>query len=465
MQRKNGFDRSMLHAVFTLAWPTMLEQLTQTAVQYIDTAMVGSLGTEATASVGATGTVNWMIGSIVSAVGVGFLAFISRQFGAGKPERARQASAQACMVTLVLGLLLTGVTLLAGPHVPAWMQVDPAIREQAARYFMILYLPMLFRTASILLGMVLRSAGDSRTPMRIGLMVNGINVALNVLLIYPARTLSILGLEIPFPGAGMGVEGAAWASAAAFAFGGIAMSAALWKHSAISPRGCSFRPDHEVLRSCFRVALPNLGQRFTTSFGYVIFASMINSLGGISTAAHTVANTVESLFYIPGWGMQTSAATLSGNAYGAKDHDRLKRLGSTVLPLEIGLMILSGSLLFIFAESLVRLFSNDEDVIRLGTTVLRMVAVSEPFYGVPIVVEGLMQGVGKTVAPFVYNVIGMWTVRIAGTWICTQLLGLGLVAAWGCMIGHNLLLFVFFVYHYRSGRWDPFSGSSSSARA
>ena len=456
MQRKNGFDRSMLHAVFTLAWPTMLEQLTQTAVQYIDTAMVGSLGTEATASVGATGTVNWMIGSIVSAVGVGFLAFISRQFGAGKPERARQASAQACMVTLVLGLLLTGVTLLAGPHVPAWMQVDPAIREQAARYFMILYLPMLFRTASILLGMVLRSAGDSRTPMRIGLMVNGINVALNVLLIYPARTLPILGLEIPFPGAGMGVEGAAWASAAAFAFGGIAMSAALWKHSAISPRGCSFRPDHEVLRSCFRVALPNLGQRFTTSFGYVIFASMINSLGGISTAAHTVANTVESLFYIPGWGMQTSAATLSGNAWGAKDHERLKRLGSTVLPLEVGLMIVSGSLLFLFAEPLVRIFSSDENVIRLGTTVLRMVAVSEPFYGVPIVVEGLMQGVGKTMAPFVYNAVGMWGIRIAGTFLCTQVLGMGLIAAWGCMIGHNLLLFVFFVYHYRSGRWDPF---------
>ena len=240
MQRKNGFDRSMLHAVFTLAWPTMLEQLTQTAVQYIDTAMVGSLGTEATASVGATGTVNWMIGSIVSAVGVGFLAFISRQFGAGKPERARQASAQACMVTLVLGLLLTGVTLLAGPHVPAWMQVDPAIREQAARYFMILYLPMLFRTASILLGMVLRSAGDSRTPMRIGLMVNGINVALNVLLIYPARTLSILGLEIPFPGAGMGVEGAAWASAAAFAFASTAATSIISTTTFFLPYSCKF---------------------------------------------------------------------------------------------------------------------------------------------------------------------------------------------------------------------------------
>ena len=465
MRLKSGFDRTMLYAIFTLAWPTMLEQLTQTAVQYIDTAMVGSLGTTATAAVGATSTVNWMIGSIVSAAGTGFLAFIARQFGAGRPDRARQASAQACLVALALGLLLTAVTVAAAGHVPVWMQVAPGIRDLAARYFLILYLPMLFRTAAILFGVILRAAGDSRTPMRIGLAVNLLNVALNTLLIFPSRTVSVFGIAIRVPGFGLGVEGAAWASAAAFVYGGTAMSIALWRHHAVSPRGYSFRPDHEVLRSCFRVALPNFGQRLATSFGYVVFASMINSLGGISTAAHTIANTVESLFYIPGWGMQTSAATLSGNAYGAKDHDRLKRLGSTILPLEIALMILSGSLLFLFAEPLVRLFSSDGAVIRLGTTVLRMVAVSEPFYGVPIVVEGLMQGVGKTVAPFVYNVIGMWAVRIAGTFLCIHFLNLGLVAAWGCMIGHNLLLFVFFTRHYLSGRWDPFlrSGGKSGA--
>ena len=127
-----------------------------------------------------------------------------------------------------------------------------------------------------------------------------------------------------------------------------------------------------------------------------------------------------------------------------------------MLPLELGLMIVSGGLLFLFAEPLVRIFSRDEDVVRLGTTVLRMVAVSEPFYGIPIVVEGLMQGVGRTVAPFVYNVAGMWAVRIAGTFICIRCFGLGLVAAWGCMISHNLVLFVLFARHYLSGRWDPF---------
>ena len=446
----------MLAAIFTLAWPTMLEQLTQTAVQYIDTAMVGSLGTAATAAVGATSTVNWMIGSVVSAVGVGFLAFISRQFGAGRPDRARQAGAQACLAVLVLGILLTALTMAAAGQVPVWMQVAPGIRDMASRYFRILYLPMMFRTASILFGMVLRSAGDSRTPMRVGLVVNGLNVALNFFLIYPARTASLFGFTFQIPGAGLGVEGAAWASAASFVYGGIALSIALWRHPVISPRGCSFRPDREVLRACGRVALPNLGQRLATTLGYVVFASMINSLGDVSTAAHTVANTVESLFYIPGYGMQTAAATLSGNAYGAGDRDRLKRLGSTVIRLEVALMIVSGGLLFLFAEPLVRIFSSDENVVRLGTTVLRMVAVSEPFYGIPIVVEGLMQGVGRTMAPFVYNVAGMWAVRIAGTFICIRYLGLGLVAAWGCMIGHNLLLFVLFFRHYLSGRWNPF---------
>ena len=456
MRRMNGFDRTMLGVIFTLAWPTMLEQLTQTAVQYIDTAMVGSLGTQATAAVGATGTVNWMIGSVVSAVGIGFLAYIARKMGANRPDDARKASAQACTAALLLGVFLTAATQLAAGQVPVWMQVDPDIRDLAARYFRIIYLPMLFRTASILFGTVLRSAGDTRTPMRIGLTVNVMNMALNFLLIYPSRTLSLAGLSVPIPGAGMGVEGAAWASAVSFVYGGAAMTRALWKHPAVSPRGQRFRPDPEILRPCLRVALPNLAQRFATSFGYVVFASMINALGGVSTAAHTIANTVESAFYIPGWGMQTAAATLSGNAWGAKDHERLKRLGSTILPLEVGLMIVSGGLLFALAEPLVRLFSRDADVIRLGTTVLRMVAVSEPFYGVPIVVEGLMQGVGKTTAPFIYNVAGMWAVRILGTFVCTRLMGLGLVAAWGCMIGHNLLLFVFFVYHYFSGRWDPF---------
>ena len=111
-------DLSMLSAIFTLAWPTMLEQLMQTAVQYIDTAMVGSLGTQATAAVGATSTVNWLIGSTISSLGVGFLALISQSLGAGDGKTARRASAQAVLVTLGSGLTLTLLTSLFSSRVP-----------------------------------------------------------------------------------------------------------------------------------------------------------------------------------------------------------------------------------------------------------------------------------------------------------------------------------------------------------
>ncbi len=361
--------------------------------------------------------------------------------------------------------------------------------------------------------------------MQVGLLVNLINVVLNFLLIYPAIHLG----PITIPGAGMGVIGAALASAVAFAVGGICITVALWHHPVISPKGQALRPDWSVLKPCLRVAIPNAAQRFCTSLGFVAFASMINSIGDVATAAHTIANTVESAFYIPGFGMQTAAATLSGNALGARDKRKIMDLGKMILILETGLMIVSGSLLFLFAPNMMTLFSKDPEVIALGATVLRdlgkmililetglmivsgsllflfapnmmtlfskdpevialgatvlrmvaisepfygvaiilegpevialgatvlrMVAISEPFYGVAIILEGVMQGVGKTLMPFVFGVSGMWGIRILGTYVCTQMLGFGLVAAWGCMIAHNMLLFVLFSIYYASGRW------------
>ena len=453
MRKKFGLSLpwDMVPAIFALAWPTMLEELLQTAVQYIDTAMVGSLGTQATAAVGATSTVNWLIGSTISAVGVGFLSFVSRACGAGDTKKAGKAASQAVLAVLVCGIFFTILTLGLSGKVPVWMQVDPSIQALASRYFFILYTPMLARTAMIIFGTLLRSVGDSKTPMQVGMLVNVTNVVLNFLLIYPSRNLG--GIRIP--GAGMGVIGAAVASAVSFAVGGICITAAVWKHPVISPRGQSLRPDWEVLKPCLKVALPNALQRFGTSLGYVAFAAMINALGDIATAAHTIANTVESAFYIPGYGMQTAAATLAGNALGAGDEKRIKNLARMIIFIEVSLMILSGSLLFVFAPNMMGLFSKDPEVIALGATVLRMVAVSEPFYGVSIIIEGMMQGMGNTMLPFVFSISGMWGIRIVGTFICTRFLGMGLISAWACMIAHNMLLFASFLICYWTGLWNP----------
>ncbi len=445
----------MLPVIFSLAWPTMLEQLLQTAVQYIDTAMVGSLGTQATAAVGATTTVNWLLTSTISALGVGFLSFIAQAYGAGDREKAARTASQATLAVLASGILFTILPLALSGVVPVWMQVDESIQETASQYFFILYIPMLARAATIIYGTMLRAVGDTKTPMRVGILVNAVNVVLNFLLIYATREAEIFGMTVTLPGMGLGVIGAAIASAIAFALGGVCITIALWRHPVISPRGQKLRPDWHVLRPCLKVALPNMLQRFATSLGYVAFAAMINSLGEISTAAHTIANTVESAFYIPGYGMQTAAATLAGNAMGANDKKRMNDLARMIIAMEVAMMVVSGTLLFIFAPNMMELFSKTEEVILLGAVVLRMVAVSEPFYGVSIIIEGMMQGVGNTVTPFVYNVIGMWGIRIIGTLVCTQFLGLGLVSAWACMILHNLMLFVMFTIYYKSGRWNP----------
>lgn len=453
LKKSDGYKTAFL--ILTLALPTMIEQVMQTAVQYIDTAMVGSLGTHATAAVGATTTVGWLLGSSVSALSIGFLSEIAKACGAKDFDRAKRVSAQAVLAALVTGIFLTAVTLSLSPVIPSLMRVDKAIRSTASAYFFILYLPMLPRTMMTVFGTVLRAAGDTKTPMRVGIIINIINVVLNFLLIYDTRTVELFGTSVIIPGAGLGVLGAACASAVSFLWGGLHLTYSLLKHKSVSPVGYRIKPDKVILAPCLKVAFPNLLQRFTTSFGYVVFASMINSVGEVATAAHTIANTVESAFYIPGYGMQTAAATLAGNALGARDAKKMQSLRRMFIPIETVLMIISGAVLFVSAPSLMGIFSSSEEVITLGSTVLRMVAVSEPLYGFSIIVEGMMLGVGRTKTPFFYNVIGMWGVRIVFTFICINLLGLGLVSAWACMIGHNVLLFFLYLISFTRDSWNP----------
>lgn len=456
-----NYNKEMILLIWSLAWPTMLEQAMQTAVQYIDTAMVGTLGTQATAAVGATSTVNWLVSSTVMALGIGFLAYIAKSFGAQDKEAAKKASAQALLCVLVMGTCLTVITTGLSPYVPVWMQVDPDIQSISALYFFILYAPMLPRTASMIFGTVLRAAGDTKTPMKLGVLMNLLNVVLNFLFIYPTREVTLFNMTFTVFGTGWGVAGAAIASATAFTVGGILITISVYRHPLVTFKGYSLRPDMTILRPCLKVAFPNMLQRFGTSLGYVVFAAMINSIGEVATAAHTIANTVESAFYIPGYGMQSAAATLAGNAYGAKDNEKMYSLAQMFIPIEIALMTLSGAALFVLAPSLMSIFSTSQDVIHLGSTVLRMVAVSEPFYGYSIIIEGFMQGVGKTKEPFFYNIVGMWLIRIVCTYICITFFHMGLISAWACMIAHNLFLFVMFVYCHITGKWNPLHTRSS----
>lgn len=445
----------MFLAIVTLAWPTLLEQMLQTLVQYIDAAMVGRIGADATATVGMSTSVTWLVNGPLFAMGIGFMAFISRCMGAKSYKDVKRASVQSVLVTMVAGVVVGVLTLLISPVLPVWMGVEEKIRHDASLYFAIICLPMLFRSAIIIFGAVLRAVGDTKTPMLVNVCMNIVNIILNYIFIYDTRMIQIAGKNVKMFGFGYGAVGAGIGTAVSFVVGGILMTIALYKNFYVSPKGCKIRPERTILAPCIRVGLPVAMERMATCLGHVVFASLVTGLGTVAFAAHSIALTVEQAFYIPGYGMQTASATLAGNAIGANDQKQLQALTRMLITMILVVMTASGALLFLFAPQLLSIFTKEHEVIALGTVVLRMVAVSEPMFGVLVILEGIFNGVGDTVKPFYYALFSMWGVRVFLTFLCVHVFHLGLYAVWGCMIANNVCLGSLFIIRYFRGEWNP----------
>ena len=205
---KNTYSGGLLKTLVVLSIPTIVEEVLATLLQYVDTAMVGQLGEQATASVSITTTITWLFNSIPGAIGTAVLILISKAAGAGDRKQVKRLAQQALFLSVLSGVVLGAASVGISPFVPAWMGAEPAIQEEASRYYFIVSLPMIFRAASTILGAALRAIQDTRTPMLISVAANGLNIILNSLLIY---------------GAGLGVAGAAIASAISYTLSGILM--------------------------------------------------------------------------------------------------------------------------------------------------------------------------------------------------------------------------------------------------
>jgi putative MATE family efflux protein len=195
-------------------------------------------------------------------------------------------------------------------------------------------------------------------------------------------------------------------------------------------------------------------QRTVVCMGHIVFTAQVTGLGTIPLAAHSIAITAEEAFYMPGSGFQAAATTLCGQALGAGDKERVKHLASLCAKLCIIVHTFTGVLLFLFPEVMMSIFTPDLQVIALGASVLRIVSVSEPFFGLTMVLEGVFSGIGDTKPPFYVALFSMWFLRILPTFICVRVLGLGLRAVWCCMIleviGRSLLL----ALRYAKKNWD-----------
>lgn len=441
-------SRHKLSEIVNLAWPAILQEALNTIVNYIDTAMIGGMGAEASAAVGLTGTVNWLVMSIPGALGIGVLSVAAQANGAGDRDTVRKAGQQSVFITIVMGLILTVLCLAVSPFIATWLGGDELIRADATEYFVITMIPLVFRVANVVFSNALRGVSDMKTPMYANLTMNIVNIVLNFFLIYPSRT--VLGISIP--GAGLRVTGCAIATATSFVMGGTMMLIAFLRNREYMITESGLHYDRQVMSKCLGIGIPASVKRSIICFGHVAFSSMIAKLGVIPLAAHTIAIQAEQAFYIPGYGFQSAAATLAGNAVGERNKEKLRHLAFTVCLMAAALMFAAGSALFIFSEGLMGIFTPDDAVIRLGASVLKIVAVSEPVYGILVILEGIFDGIGDTKAPVLFSIISMWGIRILGTYLMINLFGLGLEAVWVMMVADNVSRCIMLLVRFLRGR-------------
>ena len=206
-----------------LAWPAMLEQLLLTLVRYVDTAMVGALGANATAAVAIDSAPTWLISSILSAIGVGYSVQVAHSIGARDHERAKQVIRQALLAVIVLGLGITAVCLMISPYLPGWMGAEPEVIPDAISYLQIYLLSLPFQAGSYTFSAILRCMATPH-PLILNTSANLLNVVLNFLFIYSTRPGTLFGIDITIPGTGWGVAEAAVATSIATAVTGLGIT-------------------------------------------------------------------------------------------------------------------------------------------------------------------------------------------------------------------------------------------------
>lgn len=429
---KQTYYKTALRSLISLSIPTILEEVLSTLLQYVDTAMVGHLGEKATAAVSTTATIGWLIHSIPSAIAVAVLAIASKANGAGDEAKLKKLAGQSILYAFTIGALLEIIVLVLSPYIPVWMGVEPEIVKPASTYFTITSISLIFRAASRVFSAMIRSIKDTKSPMFISVGENALNIVLNTVFIY---------------GLNLGVTGAAIASCISFGIGGIAMFLLMLGKTKLRPSKSDIKPDREILAETFTIGLPALGTTFVSCFGYIAFARMVSGMGTTIFAAHSIAITAEQIVYIPGYGLRVATSTLIGNALGTKDSRKLKAIEKVSILITLLIMVVNGIGLYLFAYPFMLVFTNSVNAARIGSEMLRLVAFSEPFFGLMIVLEGISYGMGRTKHVFACEAVSMWGIRILGTFLCVNVFGLGLKAVWLCMIADNIckavLLYMF----------------------
>ena len=429
-----------LRLIVDLSIPSILAQISATVMFFIDAAMVGHLGERATAAIGLVETTTWLLGGLGSAANMGFAVQVAHFIGANDFESARRVLRQSLVCCMAWSLMLCTLCVVVHEQLPYWLGGSPDIASDASTYFVLIGMAGIFFQMSGLAGSMLKCSGNMKIPSALNILMCCLDVAFNYLFIY------VLG---------MGVKGAAIGTALAELITALLM---LWfllvRSDMLSLRGRpgSYRPKGDVVHTAFKIGAPMGLQHTLMGCAQIVSTIIVAPLGTVAIAANSLAITVESLCYMPGYGIAEAATTLVGQSIGAGQRALTRSLARLSVGLGIAVMTMMGMLMFIFAPELMSIMSPVDAIVSQGATVLRIEAFAEPMFAAAIVCNGVFIGAGDTLLPAKLSLFSMWVVRLIPAWWLS--LHYGLIGVWAAMAIELNFRGVIFLIRLFKGNWN-----------
>jgi len=412
----SGYVRrsELVHLAFMLSLPAILSNLTNIVMDYIDTAMVGSLGANATASIGIVATSTWLLGGICSSFAAGFSVQVAHLFGAMKKKEANDVLRQAFIASVLFGCVLLIIAVSISRQLPVWLGGNADIVDNAGKFFMMFALSMPAYMAYVLIVAMLRCSGNMKVPSIVSVVICLMDVVFNFFLIFPTRELHILSFQFTCPGMGLGVMGAAFGTFAAWHLGTFYLIYYICRRSQVLRLTFHGRllPTKWVWKKALRIGSPIGLERIISCAAQITSTVIVAPLGTVAIAANAMGITIESMCYMPGYGIGEAATTLIGQSVGAQRHDLIRRFALIALTLGIGIMSVLAAVMYITVPDIMAFMTPDIDVQQLTTRVLRIEAFAEPMFAISIVCYGIFVGMGDTLVPSIINLGSIWMVRI-----------------------------------------------------
>ncbi len=446
--------RQQLWLTVQLSVPAIVAQLSSILMQYIDASMVGSLGANASASIGLVSTTTWLFWGVCSAAATGFSVQVAHLIGAGDMKGARAVLRQSIISVFAFSLLLGLVGAAISGPLPGWLGGDSVIRRDSSLYFLIfsLFLPML--QLNFLAGGMLRCSGNMRVPSILNVLMCILDVIFNFFLIFPTREMEVFGHMVQMPGAGLGVEGAALGTVLAEMVVAALMMGYLVTRSPelklVGEKG-RFLPRKFVLRQAAGISLPMGLEHIVICGAQIMTTVIVAPLGIIAIAANSFAITAESLCYMPGYGISDAATTLVGQSLGAGRRELTRTFSHITVYMGMAVMAFMGVLMYVFAPEIIGIMTPVEEIRTLGVTVLRIEAFAEPMFAASIVAYGVFVGAGGTLVPSLMNFFSIWAVRLTlAFWLAPVM---GLQGVWLAMCIELCFRGIIFLIRLERGRW------------